>query len=200
MLVLGATLDPATPWANGERIAAAAGGSSIVKPGGPHVIFGRGESCPDRIVTDFLVLGKDTGRARTVCPGDVADAYVPVPPVDHADYGTTLRVLRDVDREIVTSADYWYWDAEEPLTTGCRFGGTVRYTPTDSGTRLRLDGCSWSRGLGVTGTGRIDDDAGTLTLRVRQEGMEGDAVRYRRDADGDSTVDGDLAGFGGDTP
>ena len=48
MFVLGATLDPATPWANGERIATAAGANAwtIVKPGGPHVIFGRGERAP----------------------------------------------------------------------------------------------------------------------------------------------------------
>lgn len=200
MLVLGATLDPATPWGNGARIASAAGVRSIVTPGGSHVIYGRGEACPDDLVTDFLVSGKDPGRARTVCPGDVADDYVRLPPMESAGYATTLAALRAVDREIVTGADYWYWDAEEPLTTGCRFGGTVRYTPADSGTRLRLDGCSWSRGLGVTGTGRIDDDAGTLTLRVRRAGVDGDEVRYRRDADGGSTVDGDLAGFGRGTP
>ncbi len=53
LFVMGATLDPATPWANGERIAGYAGDTAyrIVKPGGPHVIFGRGEACPDDLVT-----------------------------------------------------------------------------------------------------------------------------------------------------
>jgi hypothetical protein len=200
MLVLGATLDPATPWANGERIAAAAGARSIVKPGGPHVIFGRGESCPDDLVTDFVVSGQEPARTRTVCRGDVADDYVPLPPMDARAYGTTLEALRDVDRELVTSVDYWFWDAEEPLATGCRFGGTVRYTPDDAGTRLRLDGCSWSRGLALTGTGLIDDDAGTMTLRVRRDGTDGPVVRYHRDAKDVASVDGEIPGVPGDVP
>ncbi|MFN8518796.1 MAG: alpha/beta fold hydrolase [Chloroflexota bacterium] len=200
MLVLGATLDPATPWANGERIADAAGVQSIVKPGGPHVIFGRGEACPDDLVTDFLVSDADLDRTRVVCPGDVADTYVPLPPVDALDYGTTLAALRDVDRELVTSADYWYWDALEPLTTGCRFGGTVRYTPDDAGTRLRLEACAWSRGLPLTGTGLIDDDAGTLTLRVRRADTDAPVVRYRRDAKDQASVDREIPGVPRDVP
>jgi pimeloyl-ACP methyl ester carboxylesterase len=200
MLVLGATLDPATPWANGERIAAAAGAQMIVKPGGPHVIYGRGETCPDRIVTDFLALGKAPRTTRTVCPGDVADDYVRLPVADSADYGGTLAALRDVDRETVTSVDYWYWEAEEPLETGCRFGGTVRYTPTDSGARLRFEDCSWSKGLAFSGTGRIDDGAGTLTMRLRETGNEEDLFRYRRDADGRSSMEGVDVDVGGGAP
>jgi pimeloyl-ACP methyl ester carboxylesterase len=194
MLVMGATLDPATPWANGERIAAAAGANArtIVTPGGPHVIFGRGERCPDRIVTRFLVSGTLPDATRTVCPGDVADDYVRLPRMEASGYSGTGPALQAVDRELETSVDYWYWDAEDPLRVGCRFGGTVRYSPTDAGTRLRLEACSWSRGLALTGSGRIDDDAGTLTLRVRQDGTDGPVVRYRRDADDEVTVDGQL--------
>lgn len=197
MLVLGATLDPATPWANGERIAAAAGRNArtIVRPGGPHVIYGRGESCPDDLVTAFLVSGILPDAPRTVCPGGVADDYVRLPPIEASGYSGTPAALRAADREAVTSVDYWYWEAEEPLQVGCRFGGTIRYTPTDTGARLRLDGCSWSRGLALTGSGRIDDDAETLTLRLRQAGAEGPEVRYRRDAEGDISVDGELPMF-----
>ena len=69
------------------------------------------------------------------------------------------------------------------------------YTPTDSGSELKLDACSWSRGLGLTGTGLIDDDAGTLSLRVAQSGADGAPVRYERNAKGKVTVHGDLAMF-----
>lgn len=202
MLVLGATLDPATPWANGLRILDAAGANAraIVKPGGPHVIYGRGETCPDDLVTAFLASGRLPDARRTVCPGNVADDYVPLPPLDATGYGSTRAALRAVDREVVTSADYWYWDADDPLVTGCRFGGTITYTPTDAGSRLRLAGCSWSRGLALTGRGTIDDDEGTLTLRVRQDGMEGPEVRYRRDADGKAHVDGELPSLAGSAP
>jgi hypothetical protein len=196
-LVLGATLDPATPWANGLRIMDAAGANAraIVKPGGPHVIYGRGESCPDDLVTAFLVSGELPDARRTVCPGNVADDYVRVAPPEAADHASTRAALRAVDRELVTSVDYWYWDAEDPLETGCRFGGTVTYTPTDSGSRLRLEGCSWSRGLSLTGSGVIDDDEGTLTLRVRQDGTDGPVVRYRRDSEDAVSVSGRLPMF-----
>jgi hypothetical protein len=88
----------------------------------------------------------------------------------------------EADREIVTSADYWYWDAEEPLTVGCRFGGTVRYTPTDYGSRLVLDGCSWRRGSALSGTGRIYDDPEQMLLVVRPDGSDDPLQPFHRDA------------------
>ena len=173
MFVLGATLDPATPWANGERIAASAGGNAwvIVKPGGPHVIFGRGEACPDDLVTAFLVRGAVPKEPRTVCPGNVADDYVRLPPLIATAYRDTRAALRSADIEIVNSVDYWFWDAEEPLEAGCRFGGTIRYTPSDTGARLRLDACSWSSGLALTGTGV------SMTTRARSRSTSGRMAR-----------------------
>ena len=102
MFVLGATLDPATPWANAERIAASAGDNAyvIVTPGGPHIIFGRGEACPDDLVTAFLVDGTLPDARRTVCPGDVADDYVRLPPLVSTDYPSTRAALQSADREI----------------------------------------------------------------------------------------------------
>ena len=197
MFVLGATLDPATPWANAERIAASAGDNAylVVKPGGPHVIFGRGESCPDDLVTAFLEHGTLPSSRRTVCPGDVADDYVPIPPLISTQYASTKAALKSADDEINTAADYWAWDGEQPLSTGCRFGGSITYTPSDTGSHLTLDACSWSRGLGLTGSGVIDDDAGTFSLKVSQSGADGATVRYARDAKGRLTVKGELAMF-----
>ncbi len=197
MFVLGATLDPATPWANAERIVANAGDNAylIVKPGGPHIIFGRGEACPDDIVTAFLETGTLPSSKRTVCPGDVADDYVPIPPLDATTYPSTKAALASADDEIVTAVDYWVWDGESRLETGCRFGGTISYTPVKRGSALQLDGCSWSQGLGLTGTGLIDDDAGTFSLRVSQDGVAAETVRYDRNAKGKITVHGDLPMF-----
>jgi pimeloyl-ACP methyl ester carboxylesterase len=184
MLVLGATLDPATPWANAERIAEAAGANArvIVQPGGPHVIFGRGEGCPDIPVQRFIVHGDLPESPRTVCDGDVADDYQRLPRMEASDDDQYLGVLSEADREIVTSADYWYWEAEEPLTVGCRFGGTVRYTPTDYGLRLLLDGCSWRRGAALSGTGRIYDDRDEMQmlLAVRPDGTDDPVQPYSR--------------------
>jgi pimeloyl-ACP methyl ester carboxylesterase len=197
MFVMGATLDPATPWANAERIVTNAGDNAylIVKPGGPHIIFGRGEPCPDGIVTAFLEHGTLPSSKRTVCPGGVADDYVPIPPLIAVDYPSTKAALKSADDEITTSVDYWAWDGESPLATGCRFGGTISYTPVKRGSELKLDACSWSRGLSLTGSGLIDDDAGTLSLRVSQDGAPGETVRYDRNAKGKISVHGDLAMF-----
>ncbi len=197
MFVMGATLDPATPWANAERIFANAGDRAylIVKPGGPHIIFGRGEACPDDIVTAFLEHGTLPSSKRTVCPGDVADDYVPIPPLVASEYPSTTSALRSTDDEITTAVDYWAWDGESPLATGCRFGGTITYTPVKRGSELRLQGCSWSQGLALTGTGLIDDDAGTFSLRVSEDGAAGKTVRYDRDSKGKVAVHGDLPMF-----
>ena len=75
------------------------GDPTIVKPGGPHVIFGRGEACPDDIVTAFLEHGTRPDSRRTVCPGDVADDYVPLPPLVATYYASTKAALRSADDE-----------------------------------------------------------------------------------------------------
>jgi pimeloyl-ACP methyl ester carboxylesterase len=195
MLVLGATLDPATPWANAERILERAGENArlIVKPGGAHIIFGRGDNCPDRLVDDFLVRRQLPTALRTVCPGDLVDDYVPIPPPRAADYPSTRAALRSADDEIRYSADYWAWDGEEPLTTGCPFGGSIRYEPTDAGYDLRLDACAWSDGLPLTGRGTIDSETDGVSLTVRSG--EGRPVRYERDVNDRVTIRGELPLF-----
>jgi pimeloyl-ACP methyl ester carboxylesterase len=197
MLVMGSNVDPATPWANAERIFERAGENArlVVRPGGAHVIYGRGDDCPDELVTSFLVRDR-LPPARTVCDGSIADPYVPIPPRHAADYGTTEAALRSADDEILTSADYWAWDAADPLVSGCPYGGSIRYEPTDDGARLRLDGCAWSEGLPLTGTGTIDDATGGLRLSVASG--QGRPVRYARDGDDRVTVSGELPLFAGE--
>ena len=80
-LVLGATADPATPISHGINVYQhLADGYLITKQGGPHVIFGWGNECPDALVTDFLVNDVVPAQRETVCEGFVADDYVPIAP------------------------------------------------------------------------------------------------------------------------
>jgi hypothetical protein len=184
MLVLGATHDPATPWAGAQRIAKAAGTNArmIVVPGGPHVIYGRGEGCPDWPVQHFIVLGELSEPPRKICEGDVADDYQRLPRKDISAYEDgLLEAWHDLDREIHTSADFVYWDGQAPLEVGCRLEGTIRYIPAEFGTDLELEGCSFADGLAFTGTGRMDDDAGEFTLLVRPDDMDEPFRRYVRD-------------------
>ncbi|MBK9210928.1 MAG: alpha/beta hydrolase [Anaerolineales bacterium] len=53
-LVLGAIADPATPVSNGQNVFnRLSDGYLVTQDGGPHIIFGRGVSCVDDLVTDF---------------------------------------------------------------------------------------------------------------------------------------------------
>lgn len=200
MVVLGATLDPSTPFPNAQRIVArrtsTAGTWLIYKPGGPHIIFGRGERCPDVLVTRILVQGVFPSDHTTVCPGDVASDYTHVPDGNARDEGSTDAVLKAIDDEINAGVDYWYWDYTDPLGYGCPFGGTIRYEPNDPGSHLTLDACAFFDGLQVTGTGQIDDNAGTFTLNVTFSGSgTSTKIHYLRDAKGKTSIVGDRLHF-----
>lgn len=84
-LVLGATADPATPVENGEAVySRLEDGYLITTQGGAHVIFGRGDACPDEIVTAFLVDGTRPEEREIMCEGIMFTPYEPVAPRDAA--------------------------------------------------------------------------------------------------------------------
>jgi len=200
MVVLGATLDPATPFQNAQRIVARrtspAGTWLIYQPGGPHIIYGRGNACPDRLVTQILVRATFPSSRTTVCPGDVADAYVHVPDASVRSEGGARRVMLAIDDEINAGVDYQYWDGTSPLTYGCPFGGTIRYTPNSVGSWLSLDRCAFFDGLAATGHGLIDDDAGTFALNLRFSGSGSSrTIHYTRNARNRVSVSGDHLHF-----
>ena len=75
--VLTATLDTAVPIANAMRLYSRLQDAYFIEAiGGAHVIFGRGDACPDDIVTKFLADGTRPAARVLSCPNSVADAYV----------------------------------------------------------------------------------------------------------------------------
>jgi pimeloyl-ACP methyl ester carboxylesterase len=75
-LVLGATADPATPVENARSIYRnLSDGYLILTEGGAHVSFGYGDSCPDELVTAFLVDDRRPAERETTCPGEVIYPY-----------------------------------------------------------------------------------------------------------------------------
>jgi len=190
VFILGATWDPYTPFPNAERLAENIPGSYfIVQPGGPHVIYLRGESCPDDDISAYLLDGTLPASHRIDCPFLGADEYVPIPAQDVSAYGSTRAALSAVDDEVNTATDWMYWDGEGTLGSGCMKGGTITYAANATGYGVSLEDCAFSEGLALTGTGEIADD-GTFTLDVTTDG--GSHLTYRRDAEGDRTSTGEL--------
>lgn len=191
--VLASTADPATPIVGALRIFERLDdGYLIVQEGGPHVIFGRGDPCPDEPVTTFLLSGELPETRRIDCAVDAVDPYVPLAAPAVADYPGALEAMWSIDDEINYAADYWNWGGVDPLAFGCLLGGSIRYEATDEGYAVELDGCEMTLGLPLTGEAIIDDVAGTFELSVTAPG--GTDLRYFRDEDGGTSVEGEFEG------
>lgn len=193
ILVLASTTDPATPYAGALRIHEAAGDGYLVsQPGGPHVLYGRGNPCPDDIVTDLLLNGVLPAERETTCEPMGPDPYYPLPPMSVDASSDPLTVLASVDDEINLSPDYWVWSGEKALRVGCLLGGTLVYVLDDTGSTVTLEDCEMSAGLALTGTAQINDVRGSFSLSATAP--DGVDVTYERDAEGSLSVEGTWFG------
>lgn len=194
ILVLASTTDPATPYAGALRIVEAAGdGYLITQPGGPHVLFGRGNACPDDLVTALLVDGTLPAERETTCEPMAPDPYYPIPPASADADADPLTVMASIDDEINLSPDYWLWSGAKALNVGCLHGGLMRYTLDEDGSTVTLDACEAIAGLPLSGVGGIRDVEGTFSLDVTAPG--GTELRYERDAEGALSVSGAWFGI-----
>jgi len=194
-LVLGATADPATPVSNGERVySRLADGYLITTDGGAHVIFGRGNTCPDDIVTAFLVDDRLPEQRETRCEGVVADAYAPIAPADATQFADPLEALASADTEMYYLPEYDNWDAETPTSVGCPFGGTLQFESVDSTHHFTLSGCAFSTGFTMTGTGVYDLEEDRFTLDVEVTGLADGQLAYMSESDGALSVTGEYDG------
>lgn len=192
VVVLTSTTDPATPIANGMRIFSRLDDAYFFQAvGGPHVIYAWGDACPDDAMTALIADGTRPATRVTTCDGQVADAYVRNAAQAKTDYPSALSLMRSMDDQIRNTDDYAYRLENDPLTAGCDHGGSITYTPTDKGTDVALSGCAFTPDLPLTGTGVIDDDAGTFRLDVTSAS---DHLSYTRAADGSVRVTGTYGG------
>ena len=183
-----ATADPITPPANAMRLAARLHDVHvIVETGGPHVIFGWGLSCPDDVVADYLVKGKEPASPITVCKGDVVDPYVPLARDTEAAYPDALSLMSALATQVQNTNDYAELLDEDPIAMGCDFGGALDYSPTDKGHGPRVQGLRADRRHGADRTGAIDDDSGDVTMDVT---FPDGSLRYRAKGSGEERVTG----------
>ena len=189
--VLTATLDPATPFADAMRIyGRLTDAYMFVQTGGPHVIFGRGLSCPDDAITAYLSADILPATRVTVCDGAVADPYVAIPLRVAGDYTSAGQFATSIEETLLNTDDYNYRYASDPLALGCDRGGTLMYRPGSAGTRVDLSRCAFTAGLAMTGSASLGDD-GSFRLSVK---IGGGTLRYARDAGGKVTVSGTFRG------
>lgn len=192
VFVLTSTTDPATPIVNGYRIYSRLDDAWFFQTvGGPHIIFGWGEACPDTEIAAYLADDVLPPGRITTCEGSVTTTYVPTAARTAADYDDALELMASMDDQLLNTDDYLSWDGVEDLPVGCDFGGSLTYVATDVGTDITLTGCEFTEGLPLTGSASADDEAGTFELDVT---TGGDALQYERDADGNTSVSGTYEG------
>ena len=191
--VMTADTDPATPTQNAMRIYSRLKNAYfLMTSGGPHVIFGWGEPCPDDLISAWLAHGTPPPTRITLCDGKVAGTYTSVAKPRAADYRNALDFATTMDDQLLNTDDYGYrYDGTATLVVGCDFGGTVTYAPTSAGAKMTLHACAFTPDLPMTGTATTDDDTGAFELDVR---IDGERIDYQRDADGNRSVKGRYQG------
>jgi pimeloyl-ACP methyl ester carboxylesterase len=194
-LVLGATADPITPVQYGEAVfSRLENGYSIITQGGAHVTFGRGNSCPDDIVTAFLVNDQMPAERETTCDGVLYSTFVPLAPVSAAKFNNPLEAMSSVDDEFYYTPEYYYWDYVTPTTIGCTYGGTFSFKVTDSGEAYTINKCAFSIGFIMTGDGSFDNDSGIFSLHVKVAGLAIGELTYTYNQEGVRSVTGTYNG------
>jgi len=195
-LVLGSTADPATPYGNGVSVYEnLADGYLITQEFGPHVIFGRGNACPDELVIDFLVNDVVPAERETVCEGYLIDPHVPLAPRFAAAFETPQNALSSVETEIYYLPEFYYWDGYTPTSVGCTYGGTLGFAPNDAGTQINflLKKCAFTNNFIMTGTGFYDTENDRFVLVVATTGRWKCILKYDRTGE-NITVTGKCAG------
>ncbi|MEO8354885.1 MAG: alpha/beta hydrolase [Chloroflexota bacterium] len=180
-LVLNATADPATPVGNAISVYQhLKKGYLITQEGGPHVIYGWGNKCPDNLVTNFLVNGKVPAKRVTTCPGVIVEDYVPISPIDASEFDNLMDALGWTETEISYLPEYYYWDGLTPTQVGCPLGGTLAFEPNGDRYAYTLNECSFANEFVMTGTGVYKPNNDQFTLSLSTQGRWQCDVKYTR--------------------
>jgi hypothetical protein len=197
--VLNATLDPATPFQEGQAVFEhLADGYHLYVEGGRHSIFGWGYDCPDRYITDFMLDGVLPDQREIVCTdwGEaVISAYKPRIKENASDYVDPLEIFWAIDGEIRLQPEYYYGSFEEPVSVACPFGGSFSFAPSEAGEAYTFENCAYTEGFALTGSGGYNYGAGLFSIEAEVSGNKSGTLSYTRDAnDGSVSVTGEYGG------
>lgn len=179
--VIVATADPITPASQGRAVYSRLDdGYLITTQGGPHVTFGRGFACPDNVILNFLETGKRPVRRTTVCPGPVVRDYLPLPPARARSFPSLDDALVSFQQQFRRVPEYWYWSGQEAQATACPVAGTMRFRATAAGAAITYRGCSFTRGVSITGKGS-EAISGRFTIAGTIAGRWRGPIRFVHD-------------------
>jgi len=177
-VILGSTADPATPYQQGVDVSGRLEeGYLISQQGGPHVIFGRGNECPDDPVTGFILEG--TAPEVTECEGDVVGYYITLLPLSIDEFDSAETMFDSVEFEIFYMPEYYWWDTVTDTPVGCNHGGVITFTAQEETDGFILEECVFMEGLTLTGEGSYNWDEDIFTLDV-QVGAANCLYSYQR--------------------
>jgi pimeloyl-ACP methyl ester carboxylesterase len=154
-LVLAGDADAATPIAQGRAVYGRVPEASMVTVhGGPHVLYGWGDSCVDNVVTEWLVDDVEPQPGNRTCNQTVLNAHyaIDVVGLHQPDEGNDVGwgIIAAIETAILSSG----WDEVEAGRIGCSHGGTMTMRPAagDGGIeRYRMESCGIWPGVEVTG-------------------------------------------------
>ena len=203
-LILNADADPITPITMSYPILDnAKNGYMVAMENGPHVIWGRGLSCPDEIVFALMFDGTPPEEKEQVCTQDLIGTYAALALTDAA-AGDAFQVARAVETEIAQSPELANWDGSDPLAVGCDFGGVVEVSAAEEGAAYTFSKCAWWQGLVLDGSGtQIEEGAEAvgLTLDLAVSGGHQGQITYRHNTTTDAmTITGSYDGKTVTTP
>ena len=165
-VVISSNSDPATPYRQGvdvsERLEE---GHLITQQGGPHVVFGRGNECPDVAVTAFILDG--TPPDIDECEGDVVGYYIPLLPMSVTEFDSAETMFDAIEFDLFYLPEYYWWDTVSETPVGCNQGGVVTFVAEEGQDGYRFDQCVFMEGVTLTGEGSYNWDEDVFTLDVQ---------------------------------
>jgi hypothetical protein len=180
-VVIGATADPATPYEQGVDVTSRLdNGHLISQQGGPHVVFGRGNECPDDAVSRFILDG--TPPDIEECDGDVVGYYIPLLPVSTTEFDSAETIFDAIEFDLFYLPEYYWWDTVTETPVGCNQGGVVTFIGGDGKDTFEFEECVFMEGVTLTGEGSYHWDEDVFTLDVQVNSPE---CRYVYERDGE---------------
>jgi pimeloyl-ACP methyl ester carboxylesterase len=196
--VLNATLDPATPFEEGKAVFERLdNGYHLYVEGGEHGIFGGDESCPDDIITDFLLYDKQPSDREIECEWDdpVMWGYIPPIPENVSEFNSLLQAFVWTTFEILLSPEYGFAHQHKSGSMVCPKGGTFDFVNDGKTGTFTFNECSYSNGLILSGTGTYNGDSSEYQFNVNVSGDEDGELTFTFNGEtGDSSLTGTYGG------